>query len=540
LFEAQYIRKKKNIVLLKIDTEGVENNKEIFRTKGVLKGLEKITRITFSGNRLKLYQVILETLLETFNLSKSFLFISNQESSVLERINKSDKTFPDTLPFTELERIKKVDIWNPGNRVLTEIHRIGRKAGLATIITIPTGGNEEGLIVLIDNNALFDLKWREELNIFSNWITNSIQFIDAFEKNQIERDRLLFNEHTFSELFEQSNENIVLINSHNKIIRINENCSRLLKYSPYELLGQDIRSILQNDEILALIKDENIKPIQFLDSLKIYDREGNEILINLKLIELKWGEEESKLIILSDQTSEEDHKQTIERLKDKASLGEMISFFAHDVRNPINDISTGLQLLRQRFDENDKNLSVIDRLQSDCIKMNDLMESILSFSRQKESDFKPFDILDLIERVSRRFNNKFQKAKIKSKIISNSDETIIMGNLRSIDQVFTNLYSNAIDAMGDEGGELVVKINKKTGPERYVEICITDTGRGIPDEINEKLFQPLVSGKEKGTGLGLAITKKIIDAHGGLISVESFTHGTVFTINLKLADLGGS
>ena len=167
--------------------------------------------------------------------------------------------------------------------------------------------------------------------------------------------------------------------------------------------------------------------------------------------------------------------------------------------------------------------------------MNDLMESILSFSRQDISNFKPFDCCELLERINRRFQNKYQKNKIVSHFICKLQDSIVIGAIQSIDQVFTNIINNSIDAMAEEGGELSIQISKKKDSSDFLEIKIADTGHGIPEEIKEKMFEPFVSGRERGTGLGLAITKRIIKAHGGTIGVESYTSGTIFTIALKFA-----
>jgi len=112
---------------------------------------------------------------------------------------------------------------------------------------------------------------------------------------------------------------------------------------------------------------------------------------------------------------------------------------------------------------------------------------------------------------------------------------MVIGAIRSIDQVFTNIINNAIDAMADKGGELSIQIDKKKDFPDFLEIKIADTGHGIPEVIKDKIFEPFVSGRERGTGLGLAITKRIIDAHGGMIEIESYTSGTIFTIALKFA-----
>ncbi|MFZ0926264.1 MAG: ATP-binding protein [Halobacteriota archaeon] len=96
-------------------------------------------------------------------------------------------------------------------------------------------------------------------------------------------------------------------------------------------------------------------------------------------------------------------------------------------------------------------------------------------------------------------------------------------------RVFGNLILNAIQAMPD-GGTLSVSASAQDGS---VAIRVHDTGVGIPDELKDKLFRPLFTGKAKGTGLGLAVVKRIVDAHGGTISFESVKgRGTAFTITL--------
>ena len=98
-------------------------------------------------------------------------------------------------------------------------------------------------------------------------------------------------------------------------------------------------------------------------------------------------------------------------------------------------------------------------------------------------------------------------------------------------RVFTNIITNAIDAM-PEGGKLIITSRKR---DDTLEFAFTDTGKGIPDEIKEKIWTPLFTTKSKGMGLGLAICKRMIEAHGGSISVEiTVGKGTTFTIKIPL------
>jgi signal transduction histidine kinase len=110
-----------------------------------------------------------------------------------------------------------------------------------------------------------------------------------------------------------------------------------------------------------------------------------------------------------------------------------------------------------------------------------------------------------------------------------------LGDPRSLDQVFTNLISNAVEAMGSTGGTLSVRVAPiEAGQGRpQVEVTVSDSGPGIPDEIKEHIFDPFVTTKSQGTGLGLAITKRIVTAHHGSITVNTFPGGTVFHVLLS-------
>jgi signal transduction histidine kinase len=110
----------------------------------------------------------------------------------------------------------------------------------------------------------------------------------------------------------------------------------------------------------------------------------------------------------------------------------------------------------------------------------------------------------------------------------------VMGDARTLEQVFTNLISNAIEAMSKSGGTLAVRTttNIEVINNPQVEITISDNGPGIPDDIKDRVFEPFITNNPRGTGLGLAITKSIVTAHRGSISLNTFPGGTVFKISL--------
>lgn len=147
---------------------------------------------------------------------------------------------------------------------------------------------------------------------------------------------------------------------------------------------------------------------------------------------------------------------------------------------------------------------------------------------------EPTDISVLIQRITERWRPRFSRAKVIPYFSSELENPRVDADPRALEQVFTNLISNAVHAMSDKGGTLSIKIGKlntEIEPPQ-IELTVSDTGPGIPDDIRDRIFEPFVTTNPQGTGLGLAITKQIITAHRGSINLNSFPGGTVFMIKL--------
>jgi two-component system sensor histidine kinase HydH len=124
---------------------------------------------------------------------------------------------------------------------------------------------------------------------------------------------------------------------------------------------------------------------------------------------------------------------------------------------------------------------------------------------------------------------------IRISVVEHEDVPKVLGDPEFLRSVFNNLFINAVQAMGNEGGNLNVKVSGDNG---FVRFDVTDTGNGISEENVSKIFEPYFSTKETGTGLGLAIVQKIVDVHNGTIAVESKEgEGTRFTVRLPKAEI---
>ncbi|HQN69689.1 MAG TPA: ATP-binding protein, partial [Anaerolineaceae bacterium] len=230
--------------------------------------------------------------------------------------------------------------------------------------------------------------------------------------------------------------------------------------------------------------------------------------------------------------------QHSKQLEQRAFLGEVSAVFAHEVKNPINSISTGLQFIGMNMKPEDPHYNLVMRLQQDCQRLTHLTDSTLTFAKPVEYQPLPMNISALLENILERWAPRMTRLNINYLFESEPKNAIVLADGRAIEQVFVNLISNSIQAMDSEGGTLSIQISpaQDSQPPQY-EITVADSGPGIPDDIIKHIFEPFQTTKTTGTGLGLAITKRIVTAHKGYIFVESFPGGTMFRVLLPMADI---
>ena len=219
-------------------------------------------------------------------------------------------------------------------------------------------------------------------------------------------------------------------------------------------------------------------------------------------------------------------------------LGEVTAIFAHEVRNPINNISTGLQLMALSLPKNDPNQEAITRMLQDCDRLAELIKSVLAFSRTNDYEMEALDLPLLLQRLLERLKPRISRLNIRHDLQVEPGCLPINGNLHALEQVFNNLITNALQVMSETGGSLVIKAQPILTSEgrNCIEVSVADTGPGIPKELQERIFQPFFTTDRNGTGLGLAIAKRIITAHRGNIRLTSFPGGTIFHVQIPVAE----
>lgn len=294
--------------------------------------------------------------------------------------------------------------------------------------------------------------------------------------------------------------------------------------------------------------------------LYIIDRDGKEKPVWLQMSRIPGMDGttvEGLLVMIRDTSEERAFEEDRARRERLASIGELSAGVAHEIRNPLTGIGNCAQVLRDRIPPDDPRQRFVQIILDEAARLNRIVESLLSFAHPGRPRLSESGAVDIVRRVLELEKDRMSgqgitaEAKIRGRIPS------IFIDPDQITQVLLNIVRNAIEAM-PSGGRLSVEcsvirrrpyVRRGTGQRRtdrirydrraplrrYVQVRVTDTGRGIPKDAISRVFDPFFTTRTKGTGLGLSISQSIIKEHGGLINLHSIENkGTTVTVDLPV------
>ena len=232
-------------------------------------------------------------------------------------------------------------------------------------------------------------------------------------------------------------------------------------------------------------------------------------------------------------------QQQLLQSRKMAAVGTLTSGVAHELNNPLNNISLTVETLLDDFDEmaDERKKTLLEDIFTQVQRASATVRNLLDFTRKDQPVFTAVAVPDLLEASLRLVRNELALAGVEATVDAAPELPRVNGNPRNLQQVFLNLFLNAMEAMPD-GGALRVTARRR---DDFVRIAVQDTGSGIAPEHLDQVFEPFFTTKEagEGTGLGLSVSYSIVEKHGGLLEVESQPgRGTTFAVTLPATQEG--
>ncbi|HBO34855.1 MAG TPA: hypothetical protein DD636_09025 [Anaerolineaceae bacterium] len=506
--------------------------------------LKLLTELAEQPNPTALHQMAVMIIAKTIKPDFVLLYRRNGDTLTLAQEHNSEiaQYFPEEVKVSELAKLESTILWREGKPALSYFEELcqGIEASYLFSIPLTINGKMQGMILAGGFGLVPDNEMLRYLNLLGVHTSSALKHLLTLEQAGSTMRNIRKLARIQQTVTDNLEEGVIILSPDLRITELNPAAESMLGYASKEVFQQRAEMVLIGNETLSTLykNAQQGNPTLVGHHLNLNTRLGASFPAQVLCLPVK---EESVvrsiILILRDLSQTEKIRAHSQLLEQRAFLGEVTAIFAHEVKNPINSISTGLQLIGMNMSPDAPYAGLVERLQNDCSRLTHLVKSTLTFSKPVEYQIQPVDLADLIPAILDKWDPRMKKLNITHNFSAPAERLLIKADPRAIEQVFVNLISNAIEAMDERGGSLNIKLVQASSQivPPQCEIIIADTGPGIPDDLVEHIFEPFLTTKSSGTGLGLAITKRIVTAHEGNIYVNSVPGGSVFHVLLPRA-----
>jgi two-component system nitrogen regulation sensor histidine kinase GlnL len=444
---------------------------------------------------------------------------------------------PHALGPSEAQFLKTPFLWNAGQRADTLLAQSARAAGWTYLFAHPVGiaPSIQGVLVAVYRAS------QPPATQASTLVGFAAQLIQQLMA-QIVRERRLANaqglalrlSHRLAVLQAEVEDGVVSLSRQGAIDEMNGAAAQILGYRAEDVIGLPFADVLISndglaDAIRARLSGGGLATLEGI----LHRRSGEPFPVRARVQPLPLPEG-GCVVVLRDLSEAHAHQVRQEHLDQLTYAGQATQSFAHEVRGPLNNIAVGVQYLAARLPGDETLQQAMNKILAECNRLSALMRDLLAWAKPIEPKLEATDLPALLKRLLNRWANKILQHNIRLNFDAPAVCPPVMVDPRLIEQAFVNLIDNALQAM-PAGGHLSINLRTADrGPQdRVVEVRVSDSGPGIPDEVRRRIFDPYFTTKPDGTGLGLAICKRLVTINHGAINMDSFSGaGTIFTVTL--------
>jgi two-component system sensor kinase FixL len=347
-------------------------------------------------------------------------------------------------------------------------------------------------------------------------------------------------EERWRSIVESAVDGIIVIDSRGRIEAFDPSAERLFGYAEEEIAGQNISVLMpsphreQHDRYIErYLATGDRKIIGIGREVNALRKDGSAFPVRLAVGEMSVDGQPQFIGIVHDLTERVEMESRLREQTALTKLGEMAAVVAHEVKNPLAGVRGAIQVIGARLPQGGRDAQVMKDIIARLDALNELMKDLLLFARPPQPKLSPVDMVPLLETVADLVRQDPALKELAVTVDGSASPIRVDPELLKI--VTHNLLLNSAHAMEGRGAVAVLV----SADARGCSIIVADTGPGIPSEVREKLFTPFFTTKARGTGLGLSTAKRLIEAHGGTITIDCPpAGGTTVTLWLPLIEAG--
>jgi len=329
---------------------------------------------------------------------------------------------------------------------------------------------------------------------------------------------------------------LIATDENGKIAYFNQEAESILHISNQRVMGKNPGQVLP-EKFWAYSRDltENESEIERDISFSLDGERTVSLEFNVSSLKGDSGEFLGDIVLFRDLTEINNLKMEIEKNQRLASLGNLAAGVAHEIRNPLSSIKGFATYFKERYKDIPDDKKTAEIMVQEVERLNRVISQLLEFASPVKIHKKSVSMVTLIQHSLKMIEGHAREKNIEIKTDLDHHTKDLYIDPDKINQVFLNIYLNAIEAM-ENNGTLYVRLTEDK-KNNMAKVEISDTGKGIIKEDLTHVFDPYFTTKQSGTGLGLAIVHKIIESHKGDIRVESERGaGTTVTILLPVSN----